>query len=165
VSTFPFAGYYAAERNAVVALMLLGITSVAAAAWAVRARGPLTAMAWPLAIGALVQLGVGAGTAFNAHRGLAQQLMVNSQTIVALTAKLKGQSKNYRDATRVELGLVAVAAVLSLKFSRPSTARAVLLGILVEGVAILCFDTFGLRRTTQRLDQLRASSAESTPAE
>jgi hypothetical protein len=51
----------------------------------------------------------------------------------------------------------AVAAVLSLGLLRPRTVRAVLLGILVEGVVLLCFDTFSLSRATERLNQLRAS--------
>jgi hypothetical protein len=33
--------------------------------------------------------------------------------------------------------------------------RAVLLGLLFEGVAFLCFDTFGLSRATRQLERLR----------
>jgi len=42
--------------------------SAASAVWILRARSPLTAMRWPLALGALVELSVGVGTAFNAHQ-------------------------------------------------------------------------------------------------
>lgn len=157
MSAFSLADYHTAERNAGVALVFLGVASATWAAWIVRARGPLTAMAWPLALGALVQLSVGTGMAFNAHRELRQELPVNAETVTALAAKLAKQARDYGVATRIELGLVIVATVLSLGFPRPRTARALLLGLLVECVALLCFDTFGLSRATQGLDHLTAS--------
>jgi hypothetical protein len=159
MSAFSLAEYHAAERNAGVALALLGVASAASAAWVVRARSPLAAMAWPLALGALVELGVGAGMAWDAHRALAQELTADAETMATISAKLAVLAKNHRIATRVELGMIAMSAVLSLALPRPGAARAILLGVLVEAVALLCFDTFGLSRATQHLDQLTGSGA------
>ena len=114
-------------------------------------------MAWPLALGALVELGVGAGMAFGAHRDLARQATPNAEAMVAVASRIAGQVKGYRVATRVELGLIVLAALLSLGILRTGTARAVFLGILLEVVALLCFDTFGLGRATRNLERLRAN--------
>ena len=114
-------------------------------------------MAWPLGLGALVELGVGAGMAFGAHMELARHTKMNAEAIAALIPKLAGQIQSYRVATRVELGLIMLAALLSLSMPRTSTVRAVSLGILVEAIALLCFDTIGFNRATWHLTQLRAS--------
>lgn len=162
MSPFSPVEYHAAERNAGLALALVGFASAASAGWIVRARGPWTAMAWPLVLGALVELGVGAGMALGAHRELARQATPNAETMVALASRVAGQVKSYRVATRVELGLLVLAALLSLGILRTGTTRAVFLGILLEAVALLCFDTFGLGRATQNLERLRAN--DRTPA-
>ena len=54
MGAFSLAEYHAAERNAGLLLTLLGLASAGSAVRIVRARGPLTAMAWPLALCALV---------------------------------------------------------------------------------------------------------------
>jgi hypothetical protein len=59
----------------------------------------------------------------------------------------------------VELALIVLAALLILGRPGATTFRALLVGVLVEGSAFLCFDTFGLSRATRRLEQLRASVA------
>ena len=159
MTTFSLADYFGGERNAGVALTLIGVASAVAATWLLGARGPLAAMAWPLALGALLGLGVGTGMAFNAHRELTQRPTTTTQTIVALDAKLVGQARTYRGATRVELALIVLAALLILGLPGATTFRALLIGVLVEGSAFLCFDTFGLSRATRRLEQLRASLA------
>jgi uncharacterized membrane protein YczE len=112
-------------------------------------------MAWPLAVGALLGLGVGPGMAFSAHRELTRRPTATAQTVVALDTKLVRQARTYRSATRVELALIVLAALLILGLPGATTFRAVLIGVLVEGSAFLCFDTFGLRRGTRRLEQLR----------
>ena len=76
--------------------------------------------------------------------------------MAALASRIAGQVKSYRAATRVEVGLIVLAALLSLGILRAGTAGAVFLGILLEAVALLCFDTFGFRRATQHLERLRA---------
>src|SRR5690242_18212233 len=108
MTTFSLADYYAGERNAGVALTLIGVASAVAATWLLGARGPLAAMAWPLAAGALLGLGVGTGMAFTAHRQLTQRPTPSAQTIVALDANLVGQARTYRRATRVELALIVL---------------------------------------------------------
>jgi len=159
MTTFSLPNYHAGERNAGVALTLIGVASAGAATWLLWARGPLAAMAWPLAVGALLGLGVGAGMAFNAHRELTQRTAATTHTLVALDATLVGQARAYRSATRVELALIVLAALLILGLSGATTFRALFIGVLVEGVAFLCFDTFGLSRATRCLEQLRASVA------
>ena len=157
MTTFSLADYYAGERNAGVALTLIGVASAVAATWLLWARGPLAAMAWPLAVGALLGLGVGTGMAVNAQRELTQRPTPTAQTMVALDAKLVGQAETYRRATRVELTLIVLAALLILGLPGATTLRALFVGVLVQGSAFLCFDTFGRSRATRRLEQLRAS--------
>ena len=159
MTTFSLANYYAGERNAGVALTLIGVASAVEATWLLGARGPLAAMAWPLAVGALLGLGVGTGMAFTAHRQLTQRPTTTAQTIVALDANLVGQARTYRRATRVELALIVLAALLILGLPGATTLRALFVGVLVQGSAFLCFDSFGLSRATRRLEQLRASVA------
>jgi hypothetical protein len=162
VTTFSFPDYYGGERNAGLALTLIGVASAVAATWLLGALGPLAAMAWPLAVGALLGLGVGTGMAFNAHRELTQRPTRMAEAIVALDAKLVGQARTYRSATRVELALTVIAALLTLRSSGATTFQALSFGVLVEGGRFLCFDTLGLRRATRRLEQLRTSVT--TPA-
>jgi hypothetical protein len=131
--TFLLSEYHTGERNAGGTLMLLGVASAALSGWVVRSGGSLTAMAWPLGLGALLELSVGAGMALGAHRELAQQSTDKSRSMAALPSTLAAQVKNYGIATRVELGLIVLAALLCLTLPRPSTAEAVLLGILVDG--------------------------------
>jgi hypothetical protein len=159
MTTFSFGDYYGGERNAGVALTLIGVASAVAATWLLGTRGPLAPMAWPLAVGALLGLGVGTGMAFNAYRELTQRPTVTAQTTVALDAKLVGQARSYRSATRVELALIVLAALLILGLPGATTFRELLIGVLVEGVAFLFFDTFGVRRATRSLELLRASVA------
>ena len=159
MTTFSLPDYYAGERNAGVALTLIGVASAVAAIWLLGARGSLAAMEWPLAVGALLGLGVGIGMAFTAHRELTKRPTTTAQTIVALEAKLVGQARTYRRATRVELALIVLAALLILRLPGATTLRALFVGVLVQGSAFLCFDTFGRSRATRRLEQLRASLA------
>jgi len=97
--------------------------------------------------------------AFTAQRELTQRPTTTPQTIIALEANLVGQARTYRLATRVELALIVLAALLILGLPGATTLRALFAGVLVEGSAFLCFDTFGRRRATRRLEQLRASVA------
>lgn len=110
VTGFSLADYYTGERNAGVALTLLGIVSAASAARIVLTRGLLTRIAWPLALGALLELSVGGRMAVNAQRTLARQLSANAQMFVALATTVAAQARAYLIATRVELVLVVVSA-------------------------------------------------------
>jgi hypothetical protein len=96
---------------------------------------------------------------FIAHRELNQRPTATAQSLIALRAKLVGQARSYRSATRVELALIVLAALLILGLPGESTFRALFAGMLVEGSAFFCFDTFGLSRAMRRLEQLRASVA------
>ena len=164
MNTFSFAEYYMGERNAGVALLFLGIAIGTASFWTVRARGQLTAAAWPMALGALLEVAWGAWMAFRAQRSLAQLAAANAETTGILAATLARQVGSYRVATLVELGVVVVVALLSVGLPRMNAARALLLGVLVQSVAFLANDTFGLSRTMQRLDQIRAG-AVAAPSE
>ena len=158
MNTFSLADYYTGERNAGVALLFLGIAIGTASFWTVRARGQLTAAAWPMALGALLEVAWGAWMACSAQRSLAQSPAANAETIGTLAATLERQIGSYRVATLVELGAVVVVGLLSFGVPRMNAARALLLGVLVQSVAFLCNDTFGLSRTMERLDQIRAAT-------
>lgn len=158
MNTFSFADYYTGERNAGVALLCLGLAIGTASFWTVRARGQLTAAAWPMALGALLEVAWGSWMALSAQRSLAHLPAANADTTGALAVTLARQIGSYRVATIVELGVVVAVALASLGLPKMNAARALLLGVLVQGVAFLCNDTFGLSRTMQRLDQIRAGA-------
>ena len=167
MNTFSFGDYYTGERNAGVALLLLGIAIGTASFWTVRARGQLAAAAWPMALGALLEVAWGSWMAFSAQRSLAHLPAANAEATATLAATLARQVGSYRVATLVELGVVVGVALLSFGIPKMNTARALLLGLLIQSVAFLCNDTFGLSRTMQRMGQIRAGAvaAPSEPGE
>jgi hypothetical protein len=51
-------------------------------------------------------------------------------------------------------------SAISYIWPRASTGQTVLLGIFIESVMLLCFDTFGLKRAKRSLEQLKADEVK-----
>jgi hypothetical protein len=158
MSTFSLLGYYAGERSAGIVLTVLGVASALAATCLVRTRGAFTAMAWPFALCALIELGIGAGMAIKSQIAIGRWRATSDEMIARLVAELHGQVKSYGIGMRVELVVIPVAAVLFLILAKSINARSVLLGILIECAALLCFDIVGAQRALQNLSQIQVAN-------
>ena len=154
--------YFGAERLESLLFIALGIVALAIAAYALLAsqNALLRGAAWPLALVALIQLGVGGGVYLRSPKDIArvhhivqaEGKRVRSEEIPRMEVVVR----NFVLYRWIEIGLL-VAAILLLAFAPAASAwRGAGIGLLVQAGLMLALDFFAERRAMVYLDWLRA---------
>jgi hypothetical protein len=146
----PLERYFAAEKEGALWLLALGVIAVGMTIWLVRAHGPFRAMAVPLALIGLGQLGIGVGL-----------LARTDGQVAALTTGLRAEPEtarerelgrmervnaNFTGVEIVEAVLIACGVGLALGMRARPTAMAVGMGLVLQASVMLVFDLFAEAR-------------------
>jgi hypothetical protein len=156
------ASYFEAERYAGFLLIALATASIGFAAFLWIHRSAFIAMAWPLVIVGVFQLGIGLTVALRTPQQV-NQLEQGLQTSTTLTsaaelARMDRVNANFRIVKATEAVLIVLGLFLALYFAHPSTPAAVGLGLLVEATVLLVFDAFAHERAHVYTEWLRGLS-------
>ena len=157
--------YFGAERVESLLFIAVGVVALGISAYALLASqsAPLRGAAWPLALVALIQLGVGGGVYLRSPKDIdrVQRIVliegerVRSEEIPRVELVLR----NFVLYRWIEIGLL-VAAILLLGFAAAASAwRGVGIGLLIQAGLMLALDFFAERRAMVYLDWLRALPA------
>ncbi|MCI4429424.1 MAG: hypothetical protein JHC40_09695 [Burkholderiales bacterium] len=157
--------YFGAERLESLLFIMAGIVALGIAAYALLAskNALLRGAAWPLALVALIQLGVGGGVFLRSHKDIARV-----QSIVQVEAqrvrseeipRMEAVVNNFVRYRWIEIGLL-VAAILLHAFGPAASAwRGAGIGLFFQAGLMLALDFFAERRAIVYLDWLRALPA------
>jgi hypothetical protein len=155
------AEYFTAERQGGLVLVLLALVGFGFAGFLWLTRSAFMAMAWPLVVLGVFQLGVGLTVALRTP-GQVAALGRGLDTAPAATATAEIQrmttiNRNFRIVKVVEAILIAAGLCLVIFLPHSSAWAAVGLGVLVEAAVLLVFDAFAHHRAlvyTQWLKEL-----------
>ena len=154
------ASYFAAERQGGFLLVALAFASVGFAAYLWMHRSAFIAMAWPLVICGVFQLGIGLTVALRAPAQVArleQGLQTNATlTSAAELARMDRVNTTFRIIMGAEVAAILVGLFLLLSFAHPSTPAAVGTGLLLEAAVLLVFDAFAHERAHRYTEWLRS---------
>jgi hypothetical protein len=154
--------YFGAERLEGLLLIMVGIVALGIAAYALLASRSalLRGAVWPLALVALVQLGMGAGVFLRSHKDIARV-----QSMVQVEAKrvhseevprMQAVVHNFARYRWVEIGLLVVAILLHAFAPAASAWRGAGIGLFFQAGLMLALGFFAERRAIVFLDWLRA---------
>jgi hypothetical protein len=153
------ASYFQAEKQESAVFVLMGIASIAAAAWAWKRRPRYRAIAYPVVAIALIQIVVG-GTVF--ARTDAQVTALVEQRRVAPAAFRAGEQArldkvmaNFRVYKTIETAMLVAGAGLVVFFRKRPALAAVGVGCLLQGSAMLVFDLFAEERGRVYVEAIR----------
>ena len=142
--------YFTAERQGGFLLVAMALTGIGLAGFLWIARSAFLAMAWPLLIFAAIQLAIGLTVALRTpaqvvalEQGLAS---APEATKATETARMQKIHANFRVFKAIEIALIALGVLLVLLLPVPGTWSAVGLGLALEAVVLLVFDSFAHHR-------------------
>ena len=154
--------YFGAERLESLLFIAIGIVALGVAAYALLAsrNSLLRGAAWPLALVALIQLGVGGGVFLRSHKDIARvQSMVQVEGKRLRSEEIPRMEvvvRNFVLYRWIEIGLL-VAAILLHAFAPAASAwRGAGIGLFFQAGLMLALDFFAERRAMVYLDWLRA---------
>jgi Na+/H+ antiporter NhaC len=146
----PLTVYFAGEKQGGALCLALAAVSVAFSIWVWRSHASFRAMAWPLVLVALAQLGVGA--VLLARTGKQVETLQADLTRNPVGARAKELARmdrvnaNFKIVEILEAGTIAVALVMAFAFRGRPAITAVGLGLLVQAAVMLAFDVFAEHR-------------------
>jgi hypothetical protein len=154
----PLQQYFDAEKQGALWCLALGAVAVGLTIWLWRAHGPFRAMAIPLALIGLVQLGIGVGLLARTDGQVATLKRELTASPGPAKAKELGRMENVNRSFTIieiaELVLIATGAALAMAL-RGKTGGAVGMGILAQASVMLIFDLFAEHRALEYTDWLR----------
>ena len=155
----PLTDYFAGEKQAAVLCLVLGALALAFSGWLWREHGPFRAMAAPLVLVGLVQLGIGVGLLARTDKQVAAlRAALQREPAAARAAELGRMDRvnaNFRMVEIVEAVLIVAALVMVFAFRGRPAVLAVGLGLLVQAAVMLAFDAFAELRAHAYTDWLR----------
>ena len=143
--------YFDGERYGAMMALGLGIASICLASYVWFGRSPFRAMAWPLVIVAVVELGVGVGLLARTGPQV-ETLEAGLRTAPQPTAAVELQrmtrvNQSFRVIKTIEVVAIAAGVFLIMLLPAENVAwRAVGLGLLLQATALLVFDVFAEHR-------------------
>lgn len=157
--------YFGAERLASLLFIAIAIVALGIAAYALLAskNALLRGAAWPLALVALIQLGVGGAVNLRGPQDIARvQSMVQVEPKRLRSEEIPRMEAVVQNFVRyrwIEIGLL-VAAILLHAFAPAASAwRGAGIGLFIQACLMLALDFFAERRAMLYLDWLRTLPA------
>jgi hypothetical protein len=159
--SFPeLTAYFAAEKQGGLLLVALAAASLALAAYLFVTKSVFSVMAWPLIVFGGLELVIGVTVAARAAAQVAELeaglQATRTQTITAEVERMARVNGTFVIVKRVEVALIALSVVFLLVRPAPATLGAVGLGILLQCVVLLAFDTFAHHRALHYVEWLIA---------
>ena len=154
--------YFVAERLESLLFIMVGIVALGIAAYALLAskNALLRGAAWPLALVALIQLGVGGGVFLRSPQDITRvQSMVQVEGKRVRSEEIPRMEAVVNNFVRyrwIEIGLLVVAIVLHAFAPAASAWRGAGIGLLFQAGLMLALDFFAERRAIVYLEWLRA---------
>jgi len=154
--------YFGAERMESLLFIGVGIVALGLAAYALLAsqNALLRGSAWPLAVVALIQLGVGGGVYLRSPKDIARvQHIVQSEPKRIVAEEIPRMDivmRNFVLYRWIEIGLMVAAVAMFALGAEGSGWRGAGVGLFVQAGLMLALDFFAERRGTAYLDWLRS---------
>jgi hypothetical protein len=143
--------YFDAERHAGLLAAALGLASMGLASYLWFGRSPFKAMAWPLVVIGMIELGVGVGLVIRTNpqvQTLEAGLRASPQaTAASELARMIRVNRSFRLILGGEVVLIITSLSLALMLRTQSlTWSAVGMGLLLQAAITLVFDLFAEHR-------------------
>jgi hypothetical protein len=146
----PLTVYFTGEKQAGALCLALGVVALAFSIWVWRSHAPFRAMAVPVVLISLVQLGIGGTLVARTER----QVGTLKADLAREPAAARAQELTRMDRVNasftafkiLEAVLIAAALGMALAFRGRPAVTAVGLGILVQAAVMLAFDVFAEHR-------------------
>ena len=146
----PIAVYFAGEKQGGALCLALGAVAIALAIWVWRAHPPFRAMAVPLVLIAVVQLGIGAALVARTGKQVATLRADLARDPMAArageVARMERVNANFKRIKVLEAMLIVSALVMILAFRGRPAVTAVGRGLLLQAAVMLAFDMFAEHR-------------------
>lgn len=142
--------YFQAERATGLLFTLIGLLAIAVAVWGWRQGTFWRGAAWPLALIALVQIGVGASGWLRSPTEQARVLHIVAQAPQRIATeeipRMQAVLKSYGMSRPIEVALVVAGLLLAVLAARGGTWQGVGAGMAVQVALILLLDGLAERR-------------------
>jgi hypothetical protein len=159
--------YFGLEKSWTTGLALFGAAALVLAIWLWLAKGPYRGAAVPLALFALVELGIGAGVALRTDQqaGELLQQLDGGNELSAERARMQGVLRTFEIVKLAELVLIAAGVGLTYALRSSNFAFSAGVGLIAQCSLLLLFDLIAERRAEPYFEALggaaRASAAPS----
>jgi len=149
----PLLRYFQGEKQAGVLCAALGVAALALSLWVWRAGSPFRTMAVPLAVVALVQLGIGVGlTARTGPQVARLTARWSAEPDAAKTdeaTRMERVNTSFKMVEGLEVGLILLGLVLVFVFRQRPAVQGVGMGLLLQASVMLVFDLYAEKRAHQ----------------
>jgi hypothetical protein len=150
--------YFQAEKQEALLFLAVGVVALATAALLLRGGGAWRAMAWPLGVVALIQIGVGGAVFFRTDRQVAALVETLDTDPSAFrnaeTARMAQVMSSFRDYAILEVALIAIGIALTAFFPHRQALYAVGVGLIAQAAFMLVLDLFAAQRGRAYLEAL-----------
>jgi hypothetical protein len=159
--SFPeLTAYFTAEKQGGLLLVTLAAASFAIGGWLLATKHLFGPMAWPLLVLGALELIIGvsvAGRAASQVAALEAGLRdTRAATVTAEVERMGRVNGTFELVKKVEIALIAVGLVLAIVRPAPETLGAIGLGLALQCVVLLVFDTFAHHRAEHYVQWLIA---------
>jgi hypothetical protein len=159
--SFPeLTAYFTAEKQGGLLLVALAAASFAFGGWLLATKHLFAAIAWPLLVFGALELVIGvtvAGRTASQVAALETGLRdARSATVTGEVQRMGRVNGTFELVKRVEIGLIGVGIILAIVRPAPATLGAIGLGIALQCVVLLVFDTFAHHRAEHYVQWLMA---------
>ena len=152
--------YFTAEKQGGLLLVALAAASFALGGWLLATKHLFSAMAWPLLVLGGLELVIGitvAGRAGSQVAAIEAGLRdTRAATITGEVERMARINGTFELLKKVEVALVVVGLVLAVARPAPATLGAIGLGLALQCVVLLVFDTFAHHRAEHYVQWLIA---------
>ena len=146
----PLFQYFRAEKNAGLFCLALGVCALLFSGWLWRAGEAFRAMAFPVALVALLQIAIGGVLALRTDRQVSKLVtgLENrpAQAKAEEIARMSRVNASFRLVEVAEVILIVTGLVLALALRSRPAVMAVGMGVLLQATLMLVFDLFAEHR-------------------
>lgn len=159
--SFPeLTAYFTAEKHGGILLVALALASFALGGWLLGTRHLFGAMAWPLLVLGALELVIGvtvAGRTSSQVAALESGLRhTRAATVTAEVERMGRVNGTFQLVKKVEVALIVVGVLFAIVRPAPATLGAIGLGLALQSVVLLVFDTFAHHRAEHYVQWLIA---------
>ena len=152
--------YFTAEKQGGLLLVALAAASFAIGGWLLATKHLFGAMAWPLLVLGALELVIGvtvAGRTSSQIAALEAGLRATrAATVTSEVERMARVNGTFELVKKLEIGLIVVGLALAIVRPAPATLGAIGLGLALQCMVLLVFDTFAHHRAEHYVQWLIA---------